>query len=89
MFNRLNGRAAIRGLAAVLLGVTVTGICGARDLTDAAYAKWRDYVAEKAPKSGSVAIPWRPSFWEGVVEAQARDRPLLLWTMNGHPLGCT
>jgi hypothetical protein len=24
-----------------------------------------------------------------VKEAQEKDRPILLWAMNGHPLGCT
>jgi hypothetical protein len=24
-----------------------------------------------------------------VIEAQQRDKPILLWTMNGHPLACT
>ena len=34
-------------------------------------------------------IPWRPTFWGAVLEAQAQDKPILLWAMNGHPLGCT
>ena len=34
-------------------------------------------------------IPWRPTLWEAVVEGQRDDKPILLWAMNGHPLGCT
>ena len=34
-------------------------------------------------------IHWRPSFWAAVVEAQETEKPILLWAMNGHPLGCT
>lgn len=34
-------------------------------------------------------LDWRASLWEGVIEAQRRERPILLWAMNGHPLGCT
>ena len=34
-------------------------------------------------------IPWRASMWQAVVDAQAQRRPVLLWTMNGHPMGCT
>ena len=26
------------------------------------------------------------SQWDAVIEAQARDKPILLWSMNGHPL---
>jgi len=34
-------------------------------------------------------VPWRTTLWEAVEEAQAADKPILLWAMNGHPLGCT
>ena len=30
-----------------------------------------------------------PTYAEGVAAAQSQRRPLLLWAMNGHPLGCT
>jgi hypothetical protein len=32
-------------------------------------------------------IPWLPTELEGVRAAYAADKPLLLWAMNGHPLG--
>lgn len=35
------------------------------------------------------AIPWHASFSAGVIAADQVDKPLLLWAMNGHPLGCT
>jgi hypothetical protein len=34
-------------------------------------------------------VPWLASFAEGVRAADAARKPLLLWIMNGHPLGCT
>ena len=34
-------------------------------------------------------IPWRPTFWGAALEAHAQEKPILLWAMNGHPLGCT
>lgn len=56
------------------------------ELTDATYAKWRGYILPSAEELAWQEIPWRASFWDAVVEAQRRDRPILLWTMNGHPL---
>ncbi|MEM7164143.1 MAG: hypothetical protein AAF581_01690 [Planctomycetota bacterium] len=35
------------------------------------------------------SIAWRPSLWEAVLEGDREERPVLLWAMNGHPLGCT
>jgi hypothetical protein len=34
-------------------------------------------------------IGWRNQFWPAVQEARKLGRPILLWTMNGHPIGCT
>lgn len=34
-------------------------------------------------------IPWRTQLWEARREAAAAGKPLLLWEMDGHPLGCT
>lgn len=50
--------------------------------------------AEKivVPSQGDLAaetIPWRATFREGVLAADASDRPVLVWAMNGHPLGLT
>jgi hypothetical protein len=57
-----------------------------KELTDANYAKWRDHVLPKNWELSYRKIPWRTSFWDAVIEAQARDKPILLWAMNGHPL---
>lgn len=35
------------------------------------------------------AIPWQTSLWEARQLAAEKGKPLLLWEMDGHPLGCT
>jgi hypothetical protein len=35
------------------------------------------------------SVPWLPSFAEGLDAARSAAKPVLLWVMNGHPLGCT
>lgn len=47
------------------------------------------YVVPKDKDLAWRAIPWKPVFWDAVVEAQEKDLPVLLWGMNGHPLACT
>jgi hypothetical protein len=59
------------------------------DLTDANYTKLRDYVHPTADELAWRKIPWVPSVWDGIVEGQKSDRPILMWILNGHPLGCT
>ena len=34
-------------------------------------------------------IPWQASLWEARKQAAAQGKPILLWEMDGHPLGCT
>ena len=59
------------------------------ELTDQNFAAWRSYLTPTAKELAWEQIPWLPSFAEGVVAADRRRKPLLLWLMNGHPLGCT
>ena len=33
-------------------------------------------------------IPWMTSLWDARKRAAAEGKPLLLWEMDGHPMGC-
>ena len=58
-------------------------------LAGAPLAHWVE-VLEPAPEERAwLEIPWHVSFHSGLEAADRDDRPLLLWLMNGHPLGCT
>ena len=48
------------------------------ELTAANYEKWREHVLPRNCEISYRFIPWRTSYWEAVVEAQERDRPILL-----------
>jgi hypothetical protein len=44
------------------------------------------------PKMGEekwTQIPWLSSLWEARQRAAVQGKPILLWEMDGHPLGCT
>lgn len=34
-------------------------------------------------------IPWQTNLWEARRVAAREGKPILLWEMDGHPLGCT
>jgi hypothetical protein len=34
-------------------------------------------------------IPWQINLWEARKVAAKEGKPILLWEMDGHPLGCT
>ena len=52
-------------------------------------AAWREHVLPTADELRWASIPWLQTFGAGVREADRQGKPLLLYAMNGHPLGCT
>ena len=53
------------------------------------FREWLAFIRPSEAESTYERIGWRNAFWPAVEEARRLGRPLLLWTMNGHPLGCT
>jgi hypothetical protein len=53
------------------------------------YAKQRDLVLPNPSEQSYRKIDWRNSVLRGIVDAQKKDKPVLIVLMNGHPLGCT
>ena len=87
---------------AILSGVTAAaGTAGGQDaeaplrfdpatpLDRTGFESWHAFIRPAADELRWREIPWRASFWRAVVEAQESRRPVLLWAMNGHPMGCT
>jgi hypothetical protein len=58
-------------------------------LTDDTLRKWIDYVRPSDADNKWERLEWRTELGAAIQEAKALQRPLLLWAMNGHPLGCT
>ncbi|MCI0586003.1 MAG: hypothetical protein L0323_04075 [Planctomycetes bacterium] len=65
------------------------GSLRAQEIGGRSLEEWRALILPRPEECSWEAIPWRPTFWGAVREAQERERPILLWAMNGHPLGCT
>jgi hypothetical protein len=65
------------------------GTAWAQDLTDKTYDKLKSQILPKPADLQWTNIPWRATYWDGVIDAQKTDKPVLLWAMNGSALGCT
>ncbi len=81
-------------LHAAMLAVVVASVALTRlpaqelELTEKNFQQWREHIL---PGEGDLAwqqIPWLTTFADGILAADRADKPVLLWTMNGHPLGC-
>jgi hypothetical protein len=89
--------APFRYTLTALLGATLLCLGGCTDEPDAGSARlnadtlagWQSYLEPDSDELAFQRIPWLPTYVEGVHRADTERRPLLLWIMNGHPLGCT
>ena len=46
-------------------------------------------IRPTADESDWARINWRTNLWEARKEAAKAGKPIYLWEMDGHPLGCT
>lgn len=82
--------------SALSLAMLATQSLGAQQTPDPAtplspttFAAWRDHIAPTEAEQRWQQIAWHDSLSSGVAAAAEQQRPMLLWLMNGHPLGCT
>ena len=59
------------------------------ELTTDNWNAWKEHVLPAQDEMEWMQIPWLTTFADGIAAANKADKPLLLWVMNGHPLGCT
>ena len=58
-------------------------------LNEQSFRQWIDFIRPNESELKWRKIGWRTELWEAVLEARELQQPLLLWTMNGHPMACT
>ncbi len=78
-----------RWARALILLISVAPGLPAQDRKDDSFEPLFASVVPTARELSWRTVPWRANFWDAVIEAQEKDKPLLLWAMNGHPLACT
>ena len=60
-----------------------------QSLAEDTLAAWSEHLAPSPAESQWQRIDWQDSISGGLDTASRTKRPMLLWLMNGHPLGCT
>lgn len=78
--------AVAAGLVAVV-SFTPTSIAAPPLSADDA-VKLRAAIRPAAGEDPFDTIPWETSLWEARKKAATAGKPILLWEMDGHPLGC-
>ena len=53
------------------------------------FEKLRTLIKPQAEEDRWAGIPWLTDLWQARQLAARQGKPILLWEMDGHPLGCT
>ena len=72
---------------ALLLAVSALVLTGDGKFTWDTFEKYRDRINVKPTELLWQKVEWRDGFWNGLVEAQAKDKPILYWIYEGDPRG--
>ena len=59
------------------------------ELNEKNYKTIRKTLTSSRDESGWRKISWRANLGEAIIEARKKNKPILLWMMNGHPCGMT
>lgn len=75
-------------VAAVAWMVVVPAAAREAALTRERFESLHKLIKPSAREQKWTSIPWMTSLWAARERAAAAGKPILLWEMDGHPLGC-
>ena len=77
----------VAGSAIVASALSVPAIA-AEKIDPAKFGEIHSLIKPRAEEEKWANIPWMASLWEARERAAKEGKPILLWEMDGHPLGC-
>ena len=87
MIAKLDRRSRLARMKALGLGLGLL-VTSAFGLTEAEFRKLhRELQAD--PSATWRTIPWKTSVLDAQAAAAREGKPIFIWAMDGHPLGCT
>jgi hypothetical protein len=82
-------RAKLLTAAVAFFAAAATACAQTEKLTPANYARLRALVDVTPKERAWEQVAWRRTFFDGLVEAQAKDKPIFYWIYEGDVLqGC-
>ena len=94
-FDRLQAECQTRGMTKRLLtlflalGAATPGGAAPAELDDASFPPLHALMQPAEEGRKWLEIPWRTNLWQARIDAAEAGKPIYLWEMDGHPLGCT
>jgi hypothetical protein len=75
-------------VAGCVLAAIAPAARGAEPIRPEQFRALHTLIKPKAAEEKWEQIPWLASLWEARQRAAREGKPILLWEMDGHPLGC-
>jgi hypothetical protein len=76
-------------LALVAIALSAGASFAAEAIKPAEFDRIHAVIQPQQTESAWLSIPWHTDLWEARQLAAKEGKPILLWEMDGHPLGCT
>ena len=72
----------------LLIGAALPFSTANGEITDADFARLHKELRPAKDETWRT-IPWKTSVLDAQQEAGEQQKPIFIWAMDGHPLGCT
>jgi len=63
-------------------------LAAAAPVDNAEFQRLTALIKPQAEENSWLEIPWKTDLWAARQQAAAEGKPIFLWEMDGHPLGC-
>lgn len=80
---------SIRNIRFASFFLVIMSLCPAYGEDADQFARLHTLIKPQPQEDRWLQVPWMSNLWEARQKAAATGKPILLWEMDGHPLGCT
>jgi hypothetical protein len=75
-------------LASLCVAVLPIALRASEPIKPEQFGKLHALIKPQSDEEKFMQIPWSTNLWDARKQAAAEGKPILLWEMDGHPLGC-
>lgn len=82
-------RLTLIAIAVLLLAASGETLCAADRFAGQNIDELKKLILPKPDEMKWLSIPWETDLWAARQKAAKEGKPILLWEMDGNPMGCT
>ena len=79
----------MKALLGTLFCLSLIPAPGFADISKSQFEQLTELCTTEKKSSGWLTLNWEIDLWKARQRAAREGKPIFLWEMDGHPLGCT